>query len=270
VPNDTDHVMYVWFDALVNYVSAIGWPNDLEKFNKFGKESGGMVQYCGKDNLRQQSAMWQAMLFAADLPNSKKVIINGFITGEGGVKMSKSLGNVIDPNDVVKEFGKEALRFFLCHELSPFEDSPFTMDRMKNSYNSFLANGIGNLISRITKMAVGVSLKVDNINEVQKELESSDEWKEYSKAFDEFNIQNASQVIWKMIKNTDEYIQRTEPFKVVKVDLEEGKKHILKLLVDLAKISILLKPIMPDTAEIALRCIVDGVVPEKPVFMRIK
>ena len=91
VPTDSDHVMYVWFDALVNYISAIGWPDDMEKFNKWWIETGGVVQYAGKDNLRQQSAMWQAMLMSVGIPNSKKIIIDGFITGGGGVKMSKSL-----------------------------------------------------------------------------------------------------------------------------------------------------------------------------------
>jgi methionyl-tRNA synthetase len=100
VPGDENHVMYVWFDALVNYISAIGWPNDMEQFKKWAVDSGGMVQYCGKDNLRQQGAMWQAMLMAVGLPNSQTVVVDGFITGEGGIKMSKSLGNVFSPIEI--------------------------------------------------------------------------------------------------------------------------------------------------------------------------
>lgn len=92
VPNDSEHAMYVWFDALVNYISAVGWPHNMEDFQKWWVETGGVVQYAGKDNLRQQSAMWQAMLASAGLPFSKQIVIDGFINAEGGVKMSKSLG----------------------------------------------------------------------------------------------------------------------------------------------------------------------------------
>lgn len=118
-------VMYVWFDALINYISTLGWPEDMENFNKFWVD-GTPVQYCGKDNLRQQSAMWQAMLMAVELPPTKNIVINGFVSGEGGVKMSKSLGNVINPYDVVNEYGTDALRYFVLREISSFEDSPFT------------------------------------------------------------------------------------------------------------------------------------------------
>src|SRR5574343_404946 len=111
VPDDTDQVMYVWFDALVNYISSIGWPNDMDKFNKYWTNADNIVQYCGKDNLRQQSAMWQAMLLSVGIPNTKQIVIDGFVTGEGGLKMSKSLGNVINPVDIVKEYGTDALRY---------------------------------------------------------------------------------------------------------------------------------------------------------------
>ncbi|KND50733.1 MAG: methionyl-tRNA synthetase, partial [Parcubacteria bacterium C7867-003] len=135
VPGDDLHVMYVWFDALVSYISTLDWPQSEDDFNKFWADKDSQtVQYCGKDNLRQQSAMWQAMLMAAGLPNTNKIVINGFLTGDGGVKMSKSLGNVINPYDVVNEYGADAFRFFVSKEISNFEDSPFTMERFKESY----------------------------------------------------------------------------------------------------------------------------------------
>ncbi|MDR0463178.1 MAG: methionine--tRNA ligase, partial [Pseudomonadales bacterium] len=105
VPDDDEQVMYVWFDALTNYISTLGWPNDKENFAKFWPG----VQIAGKDNLRQQSAIWQAMLASADLPHSDTILINGFIMVEGQ-KMSKSLGNVISPNDLVEKYGQEATR----------------------------------------------------------------------------------------------------------------------------------------------------------------
>ena len=153
VPNDSEHIMYVWFDALVNYVTAIGWPEDMKKYEKWQVETGGMVQYCGKDNLRQQSAMWQAMLMACGLSNSKTIVIDGFATGPGGIKMSKSLGNTVSPVELVEKYSTDALRYFVTRELSTFEDSPVSPEIFKESYNANLANGLGNLTSRIMKMA---------------------------------------------------------------------------------------------------------------------
>ena len=145
VPEDPEHVMYVWFDALINYISTLGWPENTEQFDKYWV-NGNPTQYCGKDNTRFQGAMWQAMLMAANLPNSHQIIVDGFITGEGGIRMSKTLGNVVDPRDVVSEYGVDALRYFLLREVSSFEDSPFTIERFKDAYNSGLANGLGNLV----------------------------------------------------------------------------------------------------------------------------
>jgi methionyl-tRNA synthetase len=160
VPNDPDHVMYVWFDALVNYISTLGWPEDTHQFERFWKgKDGTPVQYCGKDNTRFQAVMWQAMLMAADLPPSHTIVVNGFITS-GGQKMSKSLGNVISPVDIVREYGTDAFRYFVARELQPFEDSDFTLERFKEAYNAKLANGIGNLVSRIMKMATSNDIKL--------------------------------------------------------------------------------------------------------------
>src|SRR3989344_3310562 len=146
VPDDDEHVMYVWFDALTNYISTLDWGTEDEKdFDKYWKE-GTPTQYCGKDNTRFQAIMWQAMLMAADVPNTYQIAVNGHITGEGGVKMSKSLGNIIDPKKVSAEYGADALRYFLLREVSSFEDSPFSEQRFKETYNANLANGLGNLV----------------------------------------------------------------------------------------------------------------------------
>ncbi len=172
VPGDPTHVMYVWFDALVNYISAIGWPHDQKTFVKWWTETGGAAQYCGKDNLRQQSAMWQAMLMAVGLTPSRVIVINGFVTGEGGVKMSKSLGNTVNPMNVVAEFGTDAFRYFVTKELHPFEDSPFTIEKFKEAYNAGLANGIGNLTSRIMKMAEAHMIQDSGFKRVRRSSES--------------------------------------------------------------------------------------------------
>ncbi len=264
VPGDDKHVMYVWFDALTNYISTLGWPDaasveggDFEKYWKNGKPT----QYCGKDNLRFQSAMWQAMLMAAEVPNSHQIVINGFITADGGVKMSKSLGNGVDPKDIVAEYGTEALRFFLAKEISSFEDSPFTVERFKASYNAHLANGIGNLTSRILTLsekyliAPLVSVSTSMPAEFTAELES-------------FDIQKATSIIWNKVQELDQTIQSTEPFKVVKVDEAKGKELITDLVSKLQGIAGMLAPIMPETSSKILTQIGLNKKPEAPLFLR--
>lgn len=261
VPGDTTQVMYVWFDALVNYVSAIGWPADMDKFNKWQVSTGGMVQYCGKDNLRQQTAMWQAMLMAAKLPNSQAVVIDGFVTGAGGVKMSKSLGNVIDPVDLIKEYGTDAMRYFVTRELSPFEDSPMTVEMFKDAYNANLANGLGNLVSRVMKMAE------TNLSEPVK-IKNGKLPKDFTALLDEFEIQKATDLIWQKIAEVDKIIQETQPFKLVKTDKEGGIKIIEDLVTRLSLIGEMLAPILPETAEKILNLIKTNKSPAAPLFLR--
>lgn len=260
VPDDEDHVMYVWFDALVNYISTLGWPENTENFTAFWEE-GETVQYAGKDNLRQQSAMWQAMLMATGLPTTKHIIINGFVTGEGGVKMSKSLGNVINPYDVVAEYSTDALRYFVLRELSSFEDSPFTMELFKSAYNANLANGIGNLTSRIVKMA-----ETNLPGPVSAPETKTPE--EYTQAFENFDIQKAAHVVWNKISVLDQKIQETQPFKLVKTDKEKGTQIITELVQGLAEVSCLLEPLLPQTSEKIKEAITANKIPKTPLFLR--
>ncbi|MFA6297311.1 MAG: methionine--tRNA ligase [Candidatus Paceibacterota bacterium] len=258
VPGDEDHVMYVWFDALVNYVSTLGWPEDSVNFDKFWKE-GTPVQYCGKDNLRQQSAMWQAMLMAAGLPQTSRVIVNGFITGDGGIKMSKSLGNVINPVDIVSEYGTDALRFFLLGEVSSFEDSPFTLERFKEVYNSQLANGIGNLTSRIMKMSETYGVKCHCDDTLSEKV---------CENLEQFNIKSEMDDILAGVKHLDEYIQQEQPFKKIKIDEEGAKKDVQYLLGHLFNIALRLSPFIPETSEKIISAIKANKMPESPLFLR--
>jgi methionyl-tRNA synthetase len=144
VPGDDDQVMYVWFDALTNYISTLGWPDDPEgDFEKFWR-NGNVVQVAGKDQVRFQSIMWQAMLMSGQIKNTDTVMYHGFVTSRGQ-KMSKSLGNVIEPLALTRDYGIDALRLFLARHTHPFEDSDFTMERFRDAYNADLANGLGNL-----------------------------------------------------------------------------------------------------------------------------
>ncbi len=263
VPGDENQVMYVWFDALVNYISAIGWPSDMNKFNKWQIKTGGMVQYCGKDNLRQQSAMWQAMLMAAGLPNSKTIVIDGFVTGAGGIKMSKSIGNVVDPVEIIKEFGTDSLRYYVLREIHPFEDTPCTKEMFKDTYNANLANGLGNLVSRVMTMAQ---------NNLEKVVEIPDNTitEDFKKAVESYDLQKAMNIVWAKVKELDTKIQETQPFKLVKTDKEKAIEIIKDLVVNLYTIGRMLNPIMPETSKIIKDLVKQNKKPEKPLFLRVE
>jgi len=240
VPDDPDHIMYVWFDALVNYISTLGWgSDDGSKFEKFWVK-GMTVQIAGKDQVRQQAAMWQAMLLSAGLPPTDHILIHGFINF-GGQKMSKSLGNVISPEKVVEEFGTEALRYFITREFNQFEDTDITESRLKEAYNANLANGLGNLVSRIMKMA-------ETHLDKSPELPEKSIPRDYIEALDKFEIQKAVNIIWDKVRELDAKIQKTEPFKLVKTDSEEGKSLISEIVVSLYTIGLMLNPVMPETS----------------------
>lgn len=240
VPGDETQVMYVWFDALVNYVSTLGWPSDEKKFEEFWgtNDEPNAVQFAGKDNLRQQSAMWQAMLMSAGLPPSRQIVIHGFITS-GGEKMSKSRGNVIDPFAVIEKYGTDALRYWLLRETPTFEDGDFTWERFKESYNAGLANGIGNLSARIMKLAE------ENLSGPVPVLEAGFE----TSLLDRFEIDKAMSVVWLHIQELDKKINDEEPFKLVKVDAEKGKETIRSLVEELYRIGCVLEPFLPQTSE---------------------
>lgn len=233
VPGDPTQVMYVWFDALVNYVSALGWPDNEKKFVEFWPG----VQVCGKDNLRQQTAMWQAMLMSAGLPNSKQVIVGGFINS-GGQKMSKSLGNVINPLEWTDKYGTDAVRYFLTAEVSVFEDSDVTKEKFEVAYQASLANGIGNLAARVATMAEKINLQVPEQN-----LKLSEGVVEelYNYRFSE-----AINLIWEDIRRADTIINQKEVWKLP----DEEKKEVLTGLVHIIRqVAVDLEPFMPETAK---------------------
>ncbi|GBE16469.1 methionine--tRNA ligase [bacterium BMS3Abin15] len=233
VPGDSEHVMYVWFDALVNYISAIGWPNDMDKFNSWWP----VVQLAGKDNVRQQAAMWQAMLISAGFPNSKQVFINGFI-GANGKKMSKSLGNVINPQEMVNKFGIDGTRYLLLSFGLFGEDMDVSWEKFTEKYNADLANGLGNLVSRVVKLSENFDKKIHEV-----------------KAHGDEEIVNKMELgvilksIWLEVKSSNQYIEDNEPWKLAKTNQDKFKEIMTKLIIDLYEISNSLIPFMPETAE---------------------
>lgn len=260
IPGDDNQVMYVWFDALVNYISSLGWPNSKGAFEKFWVD-GGTVQTAGKDMVKFQSVMWQGMLMSAGLPTTDTIVYHGFITGEGGIKMSKSTGNVIGPDEIVQEYGTDALRYFLLREISPFEDSPFTMERFKEAYNANLANGLGNLVSRIMKMAEDNKIPPSELPTPMPDTT-------FMNHMHKFNIQKAIELIWLWIGELDAKIQTEEPFKLVKTNPEKGKQMISGLVWSLGNIAEHLRPFLPETALKIKECILENKKPGKPLFLR--
>ena len=196
----------------------------------------------GKDQVRFQSVMWQAMLMSAGLPATKQVVYHGFITS-GGHKMSKSLGNVIDPMAIVEEYGADALRYFLARHIHPFEDSDFTVERFKEAYNADLANGLGNVVARVMKLAE------DNLTEPYQVSKNALVPPGFTSALESFAFQEALERTWNRIAEIDSEITSKKPFEIVKQDLERGRAEIKILISLLWTVVIALKPFMPDTSE---------------------
>ncbi len=247
VPNDDNHVMYVWFDALTNYISTLGWPDNKEgEFKKFWLD-GEVLQVAGKDQIRFQSIIWQAMLKSAGIKATDKVIYHGFINS-GGHKMSKSLGNTISPYELVEKYGTDATRYILLRHVHTFEDTDLTWEKMDEYYTANLVNGLGNLTARIMKMA---ETNLNPSPTFYKKL-AVDRTKNFSyhEAFANFNFQAVSDDVWQKIQVLDEKITETEPFKLVKTDKESAGKIIAELVVSLYEIADLLTPLMPQTSTI--------------------
>lgn len=284
VPNDDKQVMYVWFDALTNYISTLGWPNnssdDESGENNFEKfwENGEKVQYCGKDNTRQQALTWQAMLLSAGISGTNHIIINGFINS-GGQKMSKSIGNVISPYDVIGvfqpvagELASDVLRYVLLRHTSSFEDSDFTMEAMIEYYNAGLANGLGNLSSRILTMAEQYEVK--NIEIEQNKFSDKSGFSKNSKFPENHDLNNYEigkylDMVWSKIQKLDRDIQEKAPFQKIKNDPSGAKLDIHDMIGDLAIIAQLLTPALPKTAEKILSLIKESKKPAEPLFKRI-
>ena len=239
VPGDDEHVMYVWFDALVNYISALGWPENEAHFKAYWP---GM-QVAGKDNLRQQSSMWQAMLLSAGLPHSKEILIHGFITVDGH-KMSKSLGNVVDPIEIVRKYGVDAVRYYLLREIPTDNDGDWSEEKFKVRYNADLANGLGNYTARVLTLAKKAGLDLSFIRK-------SEPVAEIEKLVAERKLHEALSVIWKHISSGDQYINSKKPWEMEtgSAEQKEVMEHCVTILDQVAQE---LAPFLPATSEAIL------------------
>lgn len=253
VPGDDTQVMYVWFDALVNYISTLGWPDHLDQFNQYWPG----IQFAGKDNLRPQTAMWQAMLMSAGLAPSTRVIIHGYITSNGQ-KMSKSLGNVVDPIELCQVRGVDAARYYLLREVPTLDDGDFSWERFNVRYEADLANTLGNLVSRTATLASKYSVSCSGgelIGDFDKE-----QFKHYLQAY---RYADAIELLWKVLRACNEYIDTHKPWSKESANRDEVIRNVICTLVGVAGH---LDIFLPQTAKKILDVFADEYVRESIVL----
>ncbi|MEK9186238.1 MAG: class I tRNA ligase family protein, partial [Patescibacteria group bacterium] len=238
VPDDSSQTMYVWADALVNYISALGYGSEDESL--FKKYWPADIQVIGKDNLRFHAAIWPGMLLATGIKLPKTIFVHGFINVDGQ-KISKTVGNVIDPAALVGKYGAEAVRYFLLREFSPFEDGNFSYAAFEERYNSDLANGLGNFTSRVLAMG-------EKLGKIKAEKEDKlviQKIKSIKKIFEEdikeSRIHEALMAIWELIHYGDAYVNEKQAW--------NHPECIYTLIVILDTIAALLNPFLPKTSE---------------------
>jgi len=247
VPNDPDQVMYVWCDALSNYITGIGYGHDEEKFKRYWPAD---VHLIGKDILRFHSAIWIGMLMSAGVPLPKAIYVHGFITSEGK-KMSKSLNNVVDPNEYVGKYSADALRYYLLKEIPTTDDGDFSVERFKIVYGSELANNIGNLVSRVLAMTVKYfDGKVPDGEKSEGVLGPEVErvWKDYQDAITDFDLKKALEIVAAFASYANKFVDDTKPWVLAKDNQTELSRVIYTLLEMIRHLSLLLLPFLPQTA----------------------
>jgi methionyl-tRNA synthetase len=245
VPGDASQTIYVWADALTNYISALGYGLNEEKFKKYWPAD---VHCIGKDILKFHSIIWPAMLLSLKLPLPKKLFVHGFITSDGK-KMSKSLGNVVNPFELAAKYGADALRYYLLREITPTEDGDFSYEKFEARYNSDLASGIGNLVARTRAMLDKSKFQNPNFKITKQSFKIKkvvkDAERKYKKAMEEFKFNEALGAAWELIGFCNQYIDKEKPW-----ENKKGSQKVLEdVVVVIIKIAGLLSPFLSGTSE---------------------
>ena len=233
VPDDDSQVMYVWIDALSNYITVLGYPEQ-----DITKDWPAHTQIIGKDILRFHAGIWPAMLLGLGLPLPKNLLSHGFITVDGE-KMSKSIGNVVDPVDILEKHGTTPFRYYFLRHASTTEDSDFTWDKYEAAYNE-LANDLGNLVQRLATLCSKNS--VHGVKAEQKEDAEFDE------RMDKYEFNFAFDVIWRQIQNLNKRIDEEKPWSLAKTDPEKAQSVLANLIQELVNINTRLAIFLPETS----------------------
>lgn len=245
VPGDPNQIMYVWIDALANYITVIGYP-DRPGWQEYWPAD---VQVIGKDILRFHAGIWPAMLLGLELALPKKLLVHGFVN-VGGAKMSKTVGNVVDPNEIIDQFGVDAFRYFFSRHIPTLEDGDFTWEKFENAYNGELANDLGNLISRVSGMIMKYQAGVLSTDSTQAEHDMS----LYHEAMNNLEFNKAIDEVWNMVRSLNQYIDNVKPWAIAKTIGKdtEAEAHISEILAHCAgallQIGDLLLPFLPNTS----------------------
>lgn len=271
VPDDENQTIYVWGDALVNYISALEYSQSSDKFEKFWPAD---VHCVGKDIIRFHAIIWPGILLSLGIELPKVIFVHGFITSDGQ-KMSKSLGNVVDPFELAEKYGTDAVRYFLLREIPSSEDGDFSIKKFEARYNADLAAGLGNLTARVLAMAASLNLKSSKqVSDSSLQTTIDKTWKSYKCALDNFKFNEALISIWELISFCDRYIEKEKPWE----KSAQQTSVIYFLLTVLADIARMLQPFLPQTSkEIFKRLGIKSgdeklefnVQKEKPLFPRI-
>lgn len=248
IPFDKEYVTYVWFDALINYISAIGFGSDDKKLNMWWPAD---VHLIGKDILTTHAVYWPTMLFSMGLPLPKTIFAHGWwLIGES--KMSKSLGNVVNPLDLIDQYGVDAVRYYLMSEMVLGQDANFTLELFIKRFNSDLANDYGNLLNRVSgligKNFEGIVPEQNGAGEAEAEIESYG--KRLAQVVDahinKLEVDKALDAILKLIRMVNRYVELQAPWKVAKTDLKAAGRILYTATEALRLASVLLSPVMPD------------------------
>lgn len=262
VPGDPTQRMYVWFDALNVYQSGIGFGTDEQTYKKWWPAD---LHVIGKGIIRFHAVYWPAILLSAGLDLPKKLFVHEYFT-VNGQKMSKTLGNVVDPVEIAGKYGIDALRYYCLAKISPFNDGDFSEEKLIEAYNADLANGLGNLVARVAKLCENVGYRHSTTGKTVHTLDTGI----YDTAMENFKFNEAIGCIWQKISELDKYINEEKPWELVK-SADPRIKPVLSHAVDqIQEIAILLLPFLPDTAnKIETQFAGPTIVSEKSLFPRI-
>lgn len=258
VPGDASQIMYVWVDALANYITALDYEGEGELYQKYWKNAEAeKIHMIGKGILRFHAIYWPAMLLSAGLPLPTTIYAHEYLT-INGQKMSKSLGNVIYPDELVAKYGVDGTRYLLLTALPYSKDGDLSWERMTEKYNADLANGLGNLVSRVVRLAQNQQSTINN-----QQLES----KEVRELVGEYRIADALEFIWTKVRAANKYVDDKKPWELAKTDAEQFAAVMQDLVGQVAEIAALLKPFLPSTADKIETALKTGTV--DPLFKRI-